>query len=134
MPTDSSYGIVIENLAEFRRDLKRAVDATPRELTKAIRAMGAPVLSELAVIVARRRGRLVKGYRIQVRGTSGSVINREPYALGAEWGMHGKWKGFQKYGGRGRFAWRAVTDQQEAIARIGLEQLEDIVTIHGWAR
>lgn len=139
-------GIVIENLAAFRRDLKAAVDASPRELTTALREAGGPVLDRVKQVAAVGRapadehpGLLRGSYRIRVRSTSAFLSSTAPYAGGAEWGLRGKWKGFRKYpgaeaGGRGRFAWRAVLERQDEIAEIMSERLRDLITLHGWAR
>ena len=142
-------GIVIENLAKFRRDLKAAADASPRELSAALREAGKPVLERVKQVAAVGRppadkhpGLLRSSYRIRVRSTSAFLMSTAPYGTGAEWGLHGKWKGFRKYpafgtgrsAGRGRFAWRALVEKQDEIVEIMNERLQEIITIHGWAR
>ena len=145
----SEVGIEIENLAAFRRDLKAAADASPRELSAALREAGKPVLERVKQVAAVGRppkdkhpGLLRGSYRIRVRTTSAFLASTAPYGAGAEWGLHGNWKGFRKYpaygtgraAGRGRFAWRAVVEKEDEIFEVMTKRLQDIITIHGWAR
>jgi hypothetical protein len=139
-------GIEITNLREFRADLRRAQDASPRELTKALKTAGAPILKRtqsLAPVGTRKddkhKGALRKGYALSVSGSTASLVSKTPWGGGAEWGMHGKWKGFLKYPpasgeSRGRFGWRAITELADQTLERVYEGLRDIVTIHGWAR
>ncbi len=135
-------GIEITNLRAFRTQLRRAEDATPRELSAAIRKAGAPVVERAAQLAPRRTGDLSKSYRIRTSGTTGQIYSSVPYGPGAEWGLHGKWRGFRRYPafgtgaatGRGRFAWRAVVERQEEIAQTIADELREIVELHGWAR
>lgn len=126
--------VAIQGLKEFRAQLKAAIDATPRELTKAIRAAGKPAIVRAAALAAKRTGALAASYKVQATGTTGKILNTQPYGAGAEWGQFGKWKGFLKYGGPGRFAARAVEEKADEIAEIIEDELTEIVTIHGWAR
>ncbi len=125
----------IENLRAFRAALKAAQDATPRELSTAIRQVGKPIVARASALAPHRTGTLAKGYAARASGTTGRIVNRAPYAGGAEWGMHRKWSGFKKYGPRGqRFAGRALEELREPTARAIAERLEQIINIHGWAR
>lgn len=128
-------GIEIVNLREFRRDLRRAIDARPRELARAIREAGKPALAEARRRAPRRSGRLAASLRIQTRGTSGSIVSRAPYGAGAEWGRRGRWRGFTRnWGSPPRYAWPAIEAKQEEIAEIIFRELRAIVTAHGWFR
>jgi hypothetical protein len=127
-------GAYIEGLAEFRRDLRRAAVAVPRKLPLALRAAGKPLLKDLEGIPARRSGDLAAGYRVRVRGANADLTNVEPYAGGADWGQRGKWSGFQKYGGPGRFAARVVVERAELIAELVYAGLRDVFTAYGWFR
>jgi hypothetical protein len=127
-------GVYIENIAQFRRDLKAAEDASPRELTAALKGVGTRViLPTTRAGVPMRTGELAAGYKVSVRGTAGAIVNRVPYAAGAEWGTRGKWSGFNRYGGPGRFAWHAIDSRQEAILEGIAEGLRSVVELHGWA-
>lgn len=134
--------IYIENLALFRKALRRAQDATPRELSKAVKRAGAPIIQRARQVAPHRTGTLAAGYTLRASGTTGRVFSRVPYAVGAEWGMHGKWAGFRRYKafgtgastGRGRFAWRAVVEGQDETARIITTELREVLQLHGWAR
>jgi hypothetical protein len=130
--TNSS--VVITNLAAFRRDLKAAEDASPRELGKALKAAGGPILSETKGKAPVVTGTLAGGYKLSVRGTVGSIVNRVPYAMGAEFGTRGKWSGFNRYGGPGRFAWQAIETKQDEVLTLIVTGMSEIVELYGWAR
>jgi hypothetical protein len=142
-------GVKIVGLDAFRADLKAASKAGPRALTKGLRAAGKPVLERtrfLAPITTRKvyasgphPGELKASYRIRIRGTQASIISTAPFGAGAEWGVHGRWRGFLRYPGaaddptRGRFAWRAVLENRERIAAAVDAAMDEIETIYGWA-
>ncbi len=147
--TSSGAGIEIENLRAFRRDLRASEAGTSREMTTALREAGRPVLERVRQVAAVGRrpkdphpGLLRRSYSIRTAGSSAFLGNKAPYAAGAEWGLHGKWKGFRKYPafgtggsrGRGRFAWRAVVERQDQVQEIVTERLREVIQIHGWAR
>lgn len=132
-------GIEIENLATFRKALRLAEDATPRELSKAIRTAGAPIVKRAGQLAPHVTGELARSYTVRASGTTGKLFSKAPYGSGAEWGLHGKWRGFRRYrgvgtGGRGRFALRAVMEREDETAAIITEELRDILELHGWAR
>jgi hypothetical protein len=128
-------GIEIANLRQFRADLKAASAELPRALTTALKAAGAPAVERTEQVVARGdTGALAAGFGIRTAGAAASIVNRVPYAAGAEWGFRGKWSGFNKYGPPGRFAWRALREREDDVARIMTEYLEDVIELHGWAR
>jgi hypothetical protein len=131
-------GIEIENLAAFRKALRLADGATPRELSKAIRKAGQPIVKRAGQLAPRVSGQLARSYTVRASGTTGKLYSRAPYGPGAEWGLHGKWKGFRRYravgvGGRGRFALRAVVEREDETASIITDELREILTLHGWA-
>lgn len=126
--------VEIENLAAFRTQLRRAEGATVRDLSSALRAAGKPIVDRTRAVTPTLSGFLAKSYAVSVRGTTGSIGNKAPYAGGAEWGRHGRWKGFDRYGQAGsRFAARVVDERSDEIAAAVLDGLEDVVTIYGWA-
>jgi hypothetical protein len=132
-------GVVIENLSAFRTALRRAEQATPRELSAALRRVGIPIVAGIRTIVPTGPARdphpgLLRGsYRVSVRGTIGSVVSKAPYAAGAEWGQHGKWAGFARYGEPGRFAWKTVEEESDLIVEEVFRGLTDVAQIYGWA-
>lgn len=126
--------VKVVNLKLFLRDLRAAEDASPRELSKAIRAAGRSPLERVRQLAPSRSGRLRSGYSVRAAGAIGRFVNLQPYGAGAEWGVHGKWSGFMRYGPRGRFAWRAVQERAEEIAQDITEGLKEIIEILGWAR
>lgn len=128
--------VTVQGLKEFRRALKASQDANPRELTKALKVAGAPVVSQARSLAgaASRTGAHAGGFSARAAGAKGSIVNRVPYAGGAEWGARGRWSGFNRYGGRGsRFAGRAVDDKADEVQRIITEELREIITAQGWA-
>lgn len=135
--------IRIRNLRVFYSDLRRAQgNVSGRQLTDALRAAGKPPLQRAQELVPVITGTLQKGYRVRASGTKGKIASNVPYAAGAEWGTHGKWRGFTRFSGfgtgasagRGRFVWRAIVERQEEIARIAFEGLREVAEIYGWAR
>jgi hypothetical protein len=127
-------GIVVPNLPAFRAALKAAEGATPRELTTALKAAGAPIIERAARLAPSVTGALSGSYRATVRGNTGKVTSTVPYGPGAEWGRRGKWKGFERYGVAGsRFATRALDEVSDEVADLITRGLNDILTIHGWA-
>jgi hypothetical protein len=129
-----AWTVQVVGLKEFQRDLKLAIETNPRALTAALKAAGVPLVADLKGIPAHRSGALAGGYKTQVRGPVANIVNRVPYAAGAEWGVRGKWSGFQKYGARGRFAAKEVTDKAEEIVLAVYDGLKQIATVYGWAR
>ncbi len=130
----ASTGVYIANLAQFRAALRAAEAASIKELTVALKAAGKPVAARASSLAPTLSGALAGGYNVSVRATSGWIVNKVPYAAGADWGQEGKWSGFRKYGARGsRFATRAVDEESILIERIITTGLEEILSIHGWA-
>lgn len=131
-------GVYIENLSQFRSDLRAAEAASPREMSKALKRAGGMLLSATKSYAPTITGLLVSGYKLSVRGTTGAITNRVPYAAGAEWGLHGKWTGFLRYpaagDGRGRFAYRALVEKSDQLVSAIADEMREIVELHGWAR
>lgn len=125
--------VYVQGLTEFRNALKQVSSAAPRELAKGIKAAGEPLKQGAAAKVPRRTGQLAGGYAIQVRATTGAVINKVAYAGGAEWGRRGKWAGFDRYGAAPRFAGAVLQDRAGEIQDALTRELDEILTIMGWA-
>lgn len=136
----ANAGVVITNLPEFRADLRRAVDASPRELTKALKTAGdflLPLIKAKAPVGPAsdgHSGQLQSGYGISATGVTAQLTNKAPYGAGAEWGRYRKWSGFMHYGPPGRFGWSTVEEHQDEIAEHIYKALSDLVTLHGWAQ
>lgn len=138
-------GIEVVGLREFRAALKSSESGLTRDLTAALKLAGKPPLDRVKALAgrttssARSTGELVKSYSIRASGTSAYLRSSVPYGAGAEWGVYGKWAGFRrKYpgpeaGGRGRFAWRAVLEQRDEIEHVLSRELENLITVNGWA-
>jgi len=125
--------VTIENLAEFRRALREAVDASPRELAAGLRKAGVPIIAQARGRVPHVTGRLASSYVVAIRGSDAWVRSKVPYGAGAEWGLGGHWAGFRRYGGRGRFVARALDDEAEQVFTILTAALNDLIDLHGWA-
>ena len=133
--------VEITGLNEFRADLRRSVVERPIEVTKLLRVVGLELSRRTGTKAPRgsraddkHPGALSESYRPRISGASGRIVSRAPYGGGAEWGTRGKWKGFLKYGGRGRFAWKTVEESAEWIVQAVQKGLADIATAHGWLR
>ena len=125
--------VIVEGLNQLRRDLRYAAAATPTATTAVLREVGKPLAQGAADYSPSRSGRLKKGYKVQVRGSAGSIVNAQPYAGGAEWGLLGKWSGFAKYGGRGkRFGGRVLDEKQDWIVKAIYEGLRTLASSLGW--
>jgi hypothetical protein len=131
----ADFGIRIEGLRELRSDMRRAQSRAPSELTKGLKRAGEPAKAEAERTTPHRSGRLAGGYSIQVRGDTGEIINRVPYAAGAHFGRRGKWKGFARYGPAGaRFAVQAIDDKADETMELLYDELREIFTVFGWFR
>ena len=127
-------GVEVVGLREFRAALKAAEDAIPKELTVALKKAGETVvLPAVRGRAAVRSGRLRAGYAVRAAGATARLVNREPYGAGAEWGTHKKWKGFMRYGGPGRFGWKAIEERADQLEEAIYTELQELITVHGWA-
>jgi hypothetical protein len=129
--------VEIVGLAEFRRDLKRAGEST-KDLTAAMKKAGAPVLAKAATYAPRggegdpHAGQLAGSGKISAAGSKGRVIFKPYYAPGAEFGAHGRWQGFDKWGSPPRFGYRALAESSEQVFQIVTTELNDMLTVFGW--
>ncbi len=123
-------GIVIVGLNQFRADLRRAQGAYPRVLTAAIRKAGFPIIARAHAITPRVSGRLAGGWRVSVRGTTGSITSSVPYSGGAVWGVHGKWSGFS--GVRPRYVDPEANPLPQRIQDILDRELRGVLEAYGW--
>ncbi len=128
------FEIRIDGLAELRRAIRTADGRAPRELTAGLKRAAEPILSRLRGIPARRTGDLAGSYKASVRGTSANIVTGVPYGAGAEWGRYGRWRGFERYGAVPRFVWPAVEAEAKVVMGLIAEELEELLTIRGWAR
>lgn len=129
----ASTGIVINGLTEFRSAIRTAAARNPVELSAALKKAGFPILMQARANAPRVSGRLSSGYGIGVRGVTATIYSRTPYGGGAEWGERGKWAGWvSRYGPKGRFAWKAVEQQQSETMMILDRELREIVAAYGW--
>ena len=125
--------VTIEGLNEFRAALRAAQGVYPRELSKALKRAGEPIVRLAAVRMPRVTGQLARSLKVSVRGTRGDIISSAPYAGGAEWGRYGKWSGFNRYGSPPRFVYPSVEQAQPVMAEVILRELKNVVEIYGWA-
>lgn len=123
--------LVVTGLTEFRTALKVAQGRYPKDLTAALKRVGEPLARAAGYSAPTLSGDLSGGYAVSVRGSTGSIISKVPYGAGAEWGTHGKWSGFMKYGPPGRFAWKALEEDTLLPDRLAYE-LRAVLTANGW--
>jgi hypothetical protein len=123
--------VEIVGLAEFRRDLKRAGLGT-KDATAAMKKAGAPVLARAAAYAPKASGALAGSGKISAAGTRGRVVFKPVYAPGAEFGAHGRWVGFERWGSPPRFGYRALAESSEDVFNIVTTELNDILTVLGW--
>ena len=131
--------VEIVGLAEFRRDLKRAGLGT-KDATAAMKKAGAPVLAKAAAYAPKgsgeggdtHPGQLAGSGKISAAGTKGRVVFKPFYAPGAEFGVHGRWQGFDKWGSVPRFGYRALGESADQVFQIVTTELDDVLTAYGW--
>jgi hypothetical protein len=123
--------LYIANYAAFRADLKKAMGST-KEATDAMKAAGVPVLAKAKPYAPKASGALAGSGKILAGGNKGRVVFKQVYAPGAEFGAHGRWKGFEKWGATPRFGWRALDESADEIFRIVTDGLLPIMTAYGW--
>lgn len=126
--------IEVVGLKEFRAALRAVGKEATKELSKGIRKAGDPLVAAASRDAPRVSGALAGGYKVAVRTTTGSIVSKVPYAGGAEWGTRGKWRGFFRYGSTPRFAGKALVDNADEVQDTLTRELENIITIYGWAR
>ena len=124
--------IVVQGIRELQMDLRRSLGAYPREVTRALKNAGQPVLERASASMPHVSGRLAGSLGISVRGATASITSRAPYAGGAEWGRFGKWSGFDRYGSPPRFVFPAVEASAERLAEDVARELRNVLSAYGW--
>jgi hypothetical protein len=132
-------GIQIQGLAEFRRDLRRAGEST-KDLTAVMKKTGQVILARAEQIAPKgstesgdkHPGKLAWSGRVRASGTKGRLVWNLPYAAGAEFGTHGKWTGFDKWGPPPRFGYRALEEKSGEAAEMMAYGMEELVSVYGW--
>lgn len=127
----------LNGLVEFRHALDQAADATPRELTSALKSASKKVAMEARGYAPRKSGKLAKGYKPYARSgktkVETGVRNKVPYAPGAEFGMKGKWKGFRHLGARAkRILFKAWAHWKDRLPREVFREVSRVAQAHGW--
>ena len=121
------------NMPQFLASCSEAIVAIPITMAIALKAAGQPPLDELRSISPHVTGTLAGGYRVEASGMMAAIVNAVPYAAGAEYGSHGKWSGFNKYGAPPRLATRAIQDKAPEMQAIIQEAMKAPVSLNGWA-
>lgn len=127
----------IEGLKELRKALKDSVDATPRELTNALKAGAAPVPPAIASKTPVRTGELRASIgKPQASGTRAKVPIKARHASFAEFQKKGKYGSTMsaRYGPPPRFGYRGLQTVEDQVAEITFRELKEIVTAHGWLK
>jgi hypothetical protein len=129
------FTVKIEGLKEFRKALKDAADANPRELTRALKEAGTILPPKIRVNAPRKTGALAASVgNVSATGTKGRVPVRAKYAAPVEFSKRGAAAQTltSKYGSPPRYAYKAVEDSSEQVIERIYDGLEQIVTAHGW--
>lgn len=128
-----SLDVKLKGVRDFDAALADAVEEMTPELDAKLYQGARQIRDRAAVLAPRKSGELADGYK--VIGSNGNYIitNDAPHAPGAEFGRHGKWKGFRKYGPRAkRFIFRAKDTVKEGIARNVQQGIRRIMRARGW--
>ena len=80
------FTVKVENLAQFRRDLRQLDKTVNRELTRSLRGAAEIVAARASALAPRKTGTLAASYRGGAAGTRGYVRSRVPYAPVIEYG------------------------------------------------
>lgn len=105
----------------------------PDELDRQLREGAERIRDTAAQRAPEITGTLAGGY--EVRGTAGRywVTNEVPYAAGAEFGVHGKWRGFASAGPRAeRFLFAAKRMLEEEMGADIRREIDRIMEANGW--
>jgi hypothetical protein len=132
-------GIQIQGLAEFRRDLRRAGEGT-KDATAVMKKAGQVVLAKAVGYAPKgdsgrgdkHPGALAGSGKILAAGSKGRVVFRQAYAAGAEFGSHGRWQGFDRWGQPPRYGYRALNETTDQIAQIVADGMAEVVSVYGW--
>ena len=119
-------GIEIENLAAFRRDIAKARQNV-RDLTKVIKAAGAPALAAAKAHAPHDTGNLAKRAKVSASKTTGKLIFSAPYAPRAAYATT-----FGAWGAPPRFGAPDLVATQDQMAKIITTGITDILTAYGW--
>lgn len=121
-------GVEISNLAAFRRDIAKARLAT-RDLTKALKAAGAPALAAAKQHAPVGQGTLARSGKISVSKTTGKIIFPPVYAPRAAFA-----KAFGRWGPAPRFGLPDLVATQDQVLKLLTQGIWDLLTVYGWAQ
>lgn len=130
-------GVKVIGLKEFRQALKQSADANPRELTKVLKDAGSVIPPRIQRHAPRASGELAGSVgRVQASGTKGRIPIKARHATFAEFQKKGAYGATMssRYGGTPRFGYRAVEESVNEVTDRIYDGMEQIITIHGWAR
>lgn len=129
------FTVKVDGLKEFRKALRDSADANPRELTRALKSAGSVLPPKIRANAPRRTGELIASVgAVTASGTKGRVPIRAKHAAPVEFSKRGSAAGTltAKYGAPPRYAYRAVGDASEEVIDRIYDELQNIVTAHGW--
>lgn len=129
--------VKVEGLKEFRKALKDAEGANPREMTKALKDAGTILPPKIRSNAPRKTGELAGSVgNVSASGTKGRVPVRAKHSAPVEFSKRGAAARTltSKYGPPPRFGYKAVADSAGQIEEALFKGLEDIIHIHGWAK
>jgi len=121
-------GIEIVNLAAFRRDIARARQNV-RDLTKVLKAAGAPPLARAKARAPHVTGALAASGKVSASRTTGKLIFGTPYAPRAAYA-----RTFGRWGPPPRFGAPDLISTQDQMMDILTKGIADILTVYGWAQ
>lgn len=129
------FTVKVEGLKEFRKALRDSAEANPRELTRALKSAGAVLPPKIRANAPRKTGALAASVgSVTASGTKGRVPVRAKYAAPVEFSKRGAAAQTlsAKYGAPPRYAYKAVGDAADQVIERIYDELENIVTAHGW--
>lgn len=130
-------GLKIEGLKEFRKALRDSIDASPRELTKALKTAGEILPARIRELAPRRTGALAALVgRPQASGTKGRIPVKARHALPVEFAKHGRAGATltARYGPPPRYGYKAIEKAADEMQDRVFKELKEVITAHGWFR
>lgn len=141
-------GVEIEGLADFRKALRDAADATPRELTKALRK-GAQTLKDRAsanastIAGSHAEGKIPASFRIYSRAREAGIVSSLPQAGVFEFATSYMRRSrsadrpphrvtFHDIGSPPRFGYKALGELEEELTQMAYDALVEVAKAHGW--
>lgn len=126
----------IEGLKEFRKALRDSINASPRELTKALKTAGEVLPDKIRQAASFSSQIPASVGRPRASGTKARIPVKARHALPVEFAKHGRAAATlsARYGPPPRFGYKALERNAKLIEDRVFDGLKEVITVHGWFR